>query len=143
MNFAFESVSRIMSCISLLHSLQFSRLLRLEETVHLHGCVLQVRVIEDVVSRFHAGGLVPGDFHSSRIPKSECAEPVLSKWFEGGAAVATSMPFNDRASGVRVGAHPEGADFTLYRGRQHGNPSPILAVAPRRGTTVAPESPTA
>ncbi|HZE71843.1 MAG TPA: hypothetical protein VE135_20230 [Pyrinomonadaceae bacterium] len=23
----------------------------------------------------------------------------------------------------------EGADFTLYRGRQHGNPSPILAVA--------------
>ncbi len=52
-----------MSCISLLHSLQFSRLLRLEETVHLRGCVLQVRVIEDVVSRFHAGGLVPGDFH--------------------------------------------------------------------------------
>ncbi len=52
-----------MSCISLLHSLQFSRLLRLEETVHLRGCVLQVRVIEDVVSRFHAGGLVPGDLH--------------------------------------------------------------------------------
>jgi hypothetical protein len=23
----------------------------------------------------------------------------------------------------------EGADFTLYRGRQHGNPSPILAIA--------------
>src|SRR5712664_4876692 len=23
----------------------------------------------------------------------------------------------------------EGADFTLYRGRQHGNPSPVLAVA--------------
>src|SRR5712671_705872 len=24
----------------------------------------------------------------------------------------------------------EGADFTLYRGRQHGNPSPVLAIAP-------------
>src|SRR5260370_41936809 len=24
----------------------------------------------------------------------------------------------------------EGADFILYRGRQHGDPSPILAVAP-------------
>ena len=23
----------------------------------------------------------------------------------------------------------EGADFTLYRGRQHGNPSPVLAIA--------------
>ncbi len=23
----------------------------------------------------------------------------------------------------------EGADFTLYRGRQHGNPSPVLVVA--------------
>src|SRR4029077_17958374 len=24
----------------------------------------------------------------------------------------------------------EAADFTLYRGRQHGNPSPVLAMAP-------------
>src|SRR5258708_20013999 len=24
----------------------------------------------------------------------------------------------------------EGADFTLYRGRQHGNPSTVLAIAP-------------
>jgi len=24
----------------------------------------------------------------------------------------------------------EGSDFTLYRGRQHGNPSPVLAIAP-------------
>src|SRR3981189_2047838 len=24
----------------------------------------------------------------------------------------------------------EGADFTLYRGRQHGNPSPVLVIAP-------------
>jgi hypothetical protein len=23
----------------------------------------------------------------------------------------------------------EGVDFTLYRGRQHGNPSPVLAIA--------------
>ena len=23
----------------------------------------------------------------------------------------------------------EGADFTLYRGRRHGNPSPVLAIA--------------
>ena len=31
----------------------------------------------------------------------------------------------------------EGADFTLYRGRQHGNPSPVLAIAAHRGTSVA------
>ena len=30
---------------------------------HLRGCVLQVRVIEDVVSRFHASSLAPRDFH--------------------------------------------------------------------------------
>ena len=63
MNLALWNGSRIMSCISLLHSLQFSRLLRLEETIHLRGCFLQIRVIQDVASRFHAGGLVPGDLH--------------------------------------------------------------------------------
>jgi hypothetical protein len=31
----------------------------------------------------------------------------------------------------------EGADFSLYRGRQHGNPSPVLAIA----LTVARPSP--
>src|SRR5580658_1613838 len=34
------------------------------------------------------------------------------------------------AIGVRVGAPPGRSDFTLYRGRQHGNPSPVLAIAP-------------
>ena len=43
---------------SLLHSLQFSSFLRLHEPIHLAGRILQVRAVEDVVPRFHAGGLV-------------------------------------------------------------------------------------
>src|SRR5216684_6892677 len=33
-------------------------------------------------------------------------------------------------SGYMLEPLREGADFTLYRGRQHGNPSPVLAIAP-------------
>src|SRR5258707_11701170 len=33
-------------------------------------------------------------------------------------------------SGYTLEPVREGADFTLYRGREHGNPSSILAVAP-------------
>jgi len=32
-------------------------------------------------------------------------------------------------SGYQLVALREGADFTLYRGQQHGNPSPVLVVA--------------
>src|SRR6266852_3501085 len=43
--------------------------------------------------------------------------------------VATSMPSMIEPSGYVLEPIREGADFTLYRGRQHGNPSRILAVA--------------
>jgi serine/threonine protein kinase len=43
--------------------------------------------------------------------------------------VATRMPSTTPPSGYMLEPLREGADFTLYRGRQHGNPSPILAVA--------------
>src|ERR1700733_85709 len=39
------------------------------------------------------------------------------------------MPSMTGPSGYVLELLREGADFTLYRGRQHGNPSPILAVA--------------
>ena len=45
------------------------------------------------------------------------------------AAVATRMPFISGPSGYMLMPLREGADFTLYRGRQHGNPSSILAIA--------------
>src|SRR5271167_2662664 len=32
-------------------------------------------------------------------------------------------------SGYELVPFRKGADFTLYRGRQHGNPSPVLAIA--------------
>jgi len=43
--------------------------------------------------------------------------------------VATRMPFISGPSGYVLEILREGADFTLYRGRQHGNPSPVLAIA--------------
>src|SRR5216683_2666154 len=46
-----------------------------------------------------------------------------------GAAVATRMPSMTEPSEYVLEPIREGADFTLYRGRQHGNPSPVLAVA--------------
>src|ERR1700678_2790267 len=39
------------------------------------------------------------------------------------------MPFMTEPSGYALEPVREGADFTLYRGRQHGNPAPVLAVA--------------
>ena len=45
------------------------------------------------------------------------------------AAVASRMPFISGPSGYMLMPLREGADFTLYRGRQHGNPSSILAIA--------------
>src|SRR5713226_7325072 len=39
------------------------------------------------------------------------------------------MPSITKPSGYVLEPIREGADFTLYRGRQHGNPSPVLVVA--------------
>ena len=39
------------------------------------------------------------------------------------------MPSMTGPSGFVLELLREGADFTLYRGRQHGNPSPVLVVA--------------
>src|SRR5260370_21145374 len=49
--------------------------------------------------------------------------------FWGGAAVSTRIPSMTEPSGYVLEPLREGADFTLYRGRQHGNPSPVLVVA--------------
>jgi hypothetical protein len=38
------------------------------------------------------------------------------------------MPSITTPSGYMLEPLLEGADFTLYRGRQHDNPSPVLAV---------------
>jgi hypothetical protein len=35
--------------------------------VHLAGCLFKIGVIEDVVPRFHAAGLVPGYFHANTL----------------------------------------------------------------------------
>jgi PAS domain S-box-containing protein len=53
--------------------------------------------------------------------------------------VATSMPSITEPSGYLLEPLREGADFTLYRGRQDGNPSPVLVVA----LTAEPPSPLA
>src|SRR5271156_5291851 len=39
------------------------------------------------------------------------------------------MPSMTEPSGYVLELLREGADFTLYRGRQYGNPSPVLVVA--------------
>src|SRR5258706_16430979 len=44
--------------------------------------------------------------------------------------VTTRMSSISGPSGFVLVPIREGADFTLYRGRQHGNPSPVLAIAP-------------
>jgi PAS domain S-box-containing protein len=46
----------------------------------------------------------------------------------GCGVVATKMPSMTEPSGYVLEPLREGPDFTLYRGRQHGNPSPVLAV---------------
>ena len=43
--------------------------------------------------------------------------------------MATSLPSVTEPSGYLLEPIREGADFTLYRGRQHGNPSPVLVAA--------------
>ena len=43
--------------------------------------------------------------------------------------MATRMPSITEPSEYVLEPLREGADFTLYRGRQHGNASPVLAVA--------------
>jgi PAS domain S-box-containing protein len=43
--------------------------------------------------------------------------------------MATRMPSIPGPSGYVLVPLRESADFTLYRGRQHGNPSPVLAIA--------------
>ena len=47
----------------------------------------------------------------------------------GAAAVATGIPPGAESSGYMLVPLREGTDLTLYRGRQHGNPSPVLVVA--------------
>src|SRR6266404_1686936 len=47
----------------------------------------------------------------------------------GRAAMATRIPSIAGPSGYELEPLREGADFTLYRGRQHGNPSSVLAIA--------------
>ena len=49
--------------------------------------------------------------------------------YPGPAAVASGILSEAESSGHVLVPLREGADFTLYRGRQHGNPSPILVVA--------------
>jgi PAS domain S-box-containing protein len=44
--------------------------------------------------------------------------------------VSTSMPSMTEPSGYLLEVLREGADFTVYRGRQRGNPTPVLVVAP-------------
>ena len=51
--------------------------------------------------------------------------------------MATMMPSMTGPSGYVLEPLRQGADFTLYRGRQHSNPSPVLVVA------VTPEQPSA
>src|SRR6202789_1920138 len=47
----------------------------------------------------------------------------------GAAAVATRTPAGTKPSGYVLVPLREAADFTLYRGRQQDNPSPVLVVA--------------
>src|SRR6202522_2865268 len=49
--------------------------------------------------------------------------------YPGPAAVVAGILSGAESSGYVLVPLREGADFTLYRGRQHGNPSPILVVA--------------
>jgi PAS domain S-box-containing protein len=49
--------------------------------------------------------------------------------YPGPAAVASGILSGAESSGYLLVPLREGADFTLYRGRQHGNPSPVLVVA--------------
>jgi PAS domain S-box-containing protein len=48
----------------------------------------------------------------------------------GPVTVATGMPPGAEPTGYLLVPIRKGADFTLYRGRQHGDPSPVLVLAP-------------
>src|ERR1700679_1217545 len=49
--------------------------------------------------------------------------------YPGPAAFASGILSGAESSGYVLVPLRAGADFTLYRGRQHGNPSPVLVVA--------------
>jgi hypothetical protein len=48
----------------------------------------------------------------------------------GRLTLATRMPSMTDPSEFALEQLREGADFTVYRGRQRGNPTPVLVVAP-------------
>src|SRR5580658_1658456 len=50
--------------------------------------------------------------------------------YPGPAAGASGILSGAESSGHVLVLLREGPDFTLYRGQQHGNPSPVLVVAP-------------
>src|ERR1700733_1523493 len=58
------------------------------------------------------------------IPRSEDAPN------SGAVTVAMGMPSGAEPTGYLLLPIRKGADFTLYRGQEHGNPSSVLAVAP-------------
>jgi hypothetical protein len=64
------------------------------------------------------------------MPTSPLGTPFLQDApYPGPAAVASGIPSGAESSGYVLVPLREGADFTLYRGREHGNPSPVLVVA--------------
>jgi PAS domain S-box-containing protein len=58
------------------------------------------------------------------IPRSQDAPN------SGAVTVAMGMPSGAEPTEYLLVPIREGADFTLYRGQQHGNPSPVLVMAP-------------
>jgi PAS domain S-box-containing protein len=54
---------------------------------------------------------------------------VQNDYYGVGAAVTTKMPSMTEPSGYALEPIREGAEFILYRGRQHGNPSTVLGIA--------------
>jgi serine/threonine protein kinase len=54
---------------------------------------------------------------------------IVKKNILGGVAVATRMPSMTEPSGYVLELLREGPDFSFYRGRQPGHPSPVLVIA--------------
>src|ERR1700723_2553013 len=66
----------------------------------------------------------------SNMTTSSLGTPFLEDVpYPGPAPVASGILSGAGSSGYLLVPFREGADFTLYRGRQHGNPSPVLVVA--------------
>ena len=66
----------------------------------------------------------------SNMTTSSLGTPFLQDApYPGPAAWASGILSGAESSGHVLVPLREGPDFTLYRGRQHGNPSPILVVA--------------